>query len=221
MTKKKWVRKKKHKIAKVAKNLPNGVHAFKRRCTMAPKFITSTPAILDEYFGYSESFSIDKLPNYLEFTHLFDEYRITGIKYYLIFQGNTNFVYETYFAAMPIELQYVIDYDDVVAPPNTVTGWTELQEHANCKLKQVSNQSRSVFSFTFSPRVQEMVYNTPTTTSYGTGQKGRWLDCDSPSTPHYGLKYILHIPKVNVGGAAFQVRVDAYADYFMEFKGVR
>lgn len=127
---------------------------------------------------YGLSFKLSDLPSYTQFTALFDEYRIRAIKVYWLpcFNSNTTAGGQT---TVP-QLISAIDYDDASTPgsANVINSFDTCRVHG-CLDK--------MYSRTFKPSVALATY---TTSFAGYAQRqDQWIDCNSPGTTHYGLKW--------------------------------
>lgn len=161
--------------------------------------------------GKGMEFKLNDLPNFTEFTTLFDAYRIRGVKLDFVPIYNSHEINEGPAASpfdrlgMPI-MTYARDYDDSTAP---ATEDAILQYSTNSCL--VLSNKKSVYIS--HPRVATTVYRPGITAAYAEAKKNLWLDCANPDVPHYGLKY--YVPIENLSKILY-VRV--YATYFLEFK---
>lgn len=130
-------------------------------------------------FLIAATFSFDQLPNYADFTSLFDRFKINFIKLYVYLKIDPS-AQAAATAAYP-KLYWTKDYDDSSAPATL----NEMREHKTCKVK-VLNPNRPVI-ITLRPAILSEVYRTAVTYSYSPKWK-QWIDCATPNVPHYGLK---------------------------------
>lgn len=139
------------------------------------------------------SFALNSLPNYGEFTALFDQYRILeAIVSFIPLQnmsvatsGTTNY---------PGIFMTAIDYDDANLPATS-----DLQQYESYQRIAAYRPCVRVVK----PRSAVALYNGSTFTGYGTAKHGQWIDAASPSIPHYGLKTIIH-------GAGYAASTNVY-----------
>jgi len=129
-------------------------------------------------FGWSHEFKLANMVGSTEFTSLFDKYKITGIKYKIMYQCNDAAVQGS--QVLPI-IHYAVDSDDS-STPSTLGA---VQERANCKSTVLGNTQ--VISFFFKPKVATMVYNGVASTGYAVS-KSPYINSSYPSVPHYGVK---------------------------------
>lgn len=180
------------------RKLARGIHYFKRTAYYSGFISGST--LLDTYG--SLIFQLQNVPNAGEFTSLFDQYMIKGVKVVFMPRANsaeigTNQGLVKFFTA--------IDRDDNTAP----TSIAQLLQYENMKCT-ASNRDHSRY---FAPRVAKTVYNTALTSGFG--QAGpTWLDCDNAAVPHYGIKYALQ--QLPAGNQSYDIKVT----YYLAFKNV-
>jgi hypothetical protein len=160
---------------------------------------TITGSVTAEVDG-AIAFSLGSLPDYTEFTALFDTYRILHVKiafYPLFIDTSATVPYPPIITA--------IDYDD-----NNTLAYSVLQEYDTAL---VSN-SGTYFDRVLTPRIALAAYS-GTFTSYSQPKAGTWVDCASPNVTHYGLKYAL--PITGAANAVWQVELT----YDLQFRDTR
>lgn len=153
--------------------------------------------------GFATSFKLNDLVNSSEFTQLYDQYMIKGIKVSLIPRYSQN-------PSAPVPAQggnvwSVLDYDDVTAPTTIDT----LMQYQNVK----RTRTHMVHSRYFKPAVAAEIFNTGLTTNYNP-KKNVWLDCNLDTTEHYGIKW--WVDQTNAG-----VTLDLQVKMYLAFKNVR
>lgn len=119
------------------------------------------------------------LPNFTEFTTLYDEYRIDMVEFTFYLKnvpGNSSTVTE-----YPL-LHYCIDNDDSGVPANL----DEIRQHSNAKCVQLTEQKP--IRIRYKPSVAQEIYRTAVTTAYAS-KSGIFVDAASNNVPHYGLKF--------------------------------
>lgn len=171
------------------------------------------PNVLSCNFGSSGvsptalTFSLDKVVNPSEFTQLYDQYKIKGIKIYFDYSpdvgGGTGAT-----SLMP-KLWIKRDYDDASTP--TLTQMTESNQSRCIRF----NDNRTTFSIFIRPSTLKSIYRTSLTQAYGPEWR-QWLDCANPDIPHYGLKLLAQgLPSTNLGAITVRCK------YYLAFKNVR
>lgn len=153
------------------------------------------------------SFKLSDLPNYTEFTNLYDEYRIKAVKLHFVPTSNSNVAQDTSGTTggqTSVPALYTwIDTDDNTAP----TQLTQGQQFQTFKAHGMLDRMR-VRSLV--PEVSTALYS-GSFTSYGQ-VKNQWIDNNSPSVVHYGLKYAI------MNGTASYGALDIVATYYLEFR---
>jgi hypothetical protein len=120
--------------------------------------------------GFGYSFALDQLPNYTDFTNLFDSYRIDRVDAIILGSGNALQVYSA------------ADYDDAVAP----SGIADMLERQNVVVKTVTVNNPNGWRMSLVPRA-------PIEGAGGAGPQmspvGTWVDCADASLQYFGLKF--------------------------------
>lgn len=165
---------------------------------------STTTDIFVNYFG-----ALSVLPNVSEFTSLYDQYRINGIKVTLIPRGNQSDIgTASGTVAQSVGVFSVIDYDDI----NPLTSLNQAMQYQNLKM----TRSHQIHSRYFKPRILNSVLaNAGTGAVANAGSTRGWLDVTSDNIPHMGVKFVLQQSPNSV--QTFDVKID----YFLAFKNVR
>lgn len=172
------------------------------------------------------TFSLDQLPNYTEFTNLFDQYRINKVVLKLIPQYNqstfnvghaNNTATSGQLSGRNPRFMIVNDYDDDTAPVNMDT----LRQYANVKVYPVMNNK--LIKHTITPATQMMAYETIGTTGYIPKFK-QWINCSDSNVPHYAIKWGIEDTSAINNTAASLANAQVYfrveASIYLSFKGV-
>lgn len=125
--------------------------------------------------GFAVAFHLGDLPNYTEFTTLFDAYRIMEVEVYweLTQTGGSNW---------PTLICWP-DYDDAVAP-STLAEAEQVQAASRLQFSSaVTSFRRKVL-----PRA-ESVFNSGGSAVSAGNVYAPWLDCAQPNVDHYGVKF--------------------------------
>jgi len=145
-------------------------------------------------------FQINNLDQIGTFAPLFDQYRIDAIE--ACFFPNTS---STTAATNAPGLLYITpDYDDA----NAVTAISQVREYADCIMHTPTS---APFSLILKPRAALAAYS-GTFTSYA-NMADMWIDCNSSTVQHYGLKYAWE-----ESSATFAIEVVFY--YYLSFRMV-
>lgn len=152
------------------------------------------------------SFGLSDLPNYTEFTNLFDQYKINAIKLTFIPRFTGADINPLGTALAVPRIWSVIDYDDA----STLTDQNDAYQYQNCK----THMMHKPFSIYLKPKVAAEVYQSTIATGYGA--KRMYIDCSVPSVPHYGVK--LYVEPTPYDG---QFTVSVIAKFYLSMKQVR
>lgn len=150
-------------------------------------------------------FTLADLPNYTEFTALYDQYKIYFVVLRFVPDQNMASANNAAGTTTPI-LYHVIDYDDATAPANK----TDLFQYQNLKVRNFSRFSK----ITLRPHVAVAAYQ-GAFTGYA-NFKSLWLDAANTAVEHYGVKYCISQPSAN-----WVTSWRLVATYYMAFKNVR
>lgn len=167
------------------------------------------------------TFQISDLPQVNSLVELFDMYKINGVqmKLTLLQNGDGNS------AANPMcQVATFQDYDGQSGA--TASTWNELLERSNCKVRNIQAlTTRNSIKTYITPKVATPVWNGIVASGYSTPKGKTWIDCGSPSVPHYSIIMGIN-PYQNPtvpgtpgmsGTLAFQVELT----YYLTFKNVR
>lgn len=119
------------------------------------------------------AFRLSDLPNFSDFTSLFDQYAIDRVDLSLVI-GN-------------VVLQVISsqDFDDDNLPASAAT----LLERATAEVVTVGAGSTIQFSRSIRPCIATEVFNSLVSTGYGRGKPGTLIDSANPNVPHFGYKF--------------------------------
>jgi len=160
----------------------------------------SSQSLVNTYGAYQ--FKLSDLPNYAEFTALFDEYMIYSVK--LVFMPTAQTVNTGSSVLVPWAIT-VVDTDD----NNTPSTYEELLEYPAAR---ITTMSKKIVKRIY-PRQAVALYNGGVTNGYGS-RRG-YVDCANYSVNHYGLKYAIGYS--NVAGA---YSYSVFATYTIICRGV-
>jgi len=151
------------------------VHKFKRT-------YQANYQVADSFIHRGTAFALNLLPNYTEFTALFDAYRIMRIDGLFIYDANSAGVSSQvgYSPSYLPNLLLVNDFDD----GNALTAVTDYEQYESFRVVRLDQQHR----ITFIPQIAVGAYGGAVFTNYAR-QRGIWLDAASPAVEHYGIKF--------------------------------
>lgn len=166
-----------------------GEHHFKR--SFSASFVLSGAAA-NPYYNITYV-TLDSLPDYTNFTALFDQYKINFVKVqfhppYVTGSGAQPLAATATTAFRPmIRLHSAVDLDDAT-PPTIVDTLRQYETYMVTDLTAPSMPPQG-YVRKFRPHAAIAMYS-GAFTSYG-NVVGQWIDAASPGVQHYGLKYAL------------------------------
>lgn len=183
-----------------------GVVSISRQVTLtALQGATGVDALL----GYS--FQLSDLPNYTQFTQLYDQYRFIAVKMEFIPEncyGPTASGAGVITQVSSPWLTTCIDLDDATTPTSAI-----VQSHDTAKMHGVVNGNCvNKYVRWIEPQIAVSAYQSGGFTGY-TPKTKQWIDSNSSGVQHYGLKAWLFAPS-NSG----TYRCNVVATYYLEFK---
>lgn len=220
-------KRRKSSIGRLLSN-PTAIYQFKRTGAFSAKLLNSNYGFTvggTRAHGLSIMFALNgsvisngttetiAIPNYAEFTALFDQFRIDRIKLRLVFSNNTSTTASTG-TNMP-SILVTEDWDDATVPTST----NELMQRPEHKFHNFGNaKTGNVFEMWIKPRVAVAAYQASAFSAFTTPEKGTWVNCAYPATQHYGVK-IYHDATNNsdVDIGIMQI----YCEYYLSFRGVQ
>ena len=152
----------------------------------------------------SLNFSLDDLPDYSEFTNLYDTYRLNAVKITFLPQMTESISLSSLNNPnASVRFFSVIDYNDG-NPPGSID---ELRQYQNCKFTPVL---RKHSRYIYRPKIQDRGQ------TYTPGRP--WINTTSPDQDHFGLKIgIEPIQSTNVQSMSYTVE----AKYYLSFRAVK
>lgn len=188
-------------------NIKKDAFKFKRSCTLG----NFASAVSGEVCG-GLKFTLAQLPNYTEFSTLFDRFRITHVQlqFFLKYSPDSGAADPSgnqQNATHPV-MYLVKDYDD----DSTPSSLNVIREHAKVQM-QVMDPNKLV-TFNIKPATLSETYRSNVATTYSPQWK-QWIDMATPDTPYYGCKFGVE----NFFGSNQTIQVRA--TYWIECKDTR
>lgn len=179
------------------------VHYFKRHVDLG--LITlSTGGITTQGF----SFQLDEVPNYTEFTALYDQYRLCAVSVKFIpMQNQTLNNSAAVGANFNIRYATVIDYDS----SGGFGSFNDAREFTTCKVKSITQYHTRYIK----PRIKSANEN-DSNTIVASGNRKMWLNTAVSNIPHYGLRYVFEQFTAN-----FIAQYKVEAKYYFAFRNVK
>lgn len=138
-------------------------------------------------FTMSSQFQLSSVYQPSDLTNLFDRYKIVGVQlkiHYLQNVGSPQQVPNVgaVYSNLPT-IHYAFDGDDA-----NINTKEQILQKGYCH-SRVLNANRPTTIF-LKPRVTKEIFNSPVTTGYSS-EKACWLDANSSSVPHFGMKFAI------------------------------
>lgn len=173
---KKYNRKRVQKRATINTNVKKNLYFFKRK--VAPgrqiNLTTSPNGVFD--------FSLDQVPGASDFTALFDQYMISGVKvdFRLILDPSA----QAFGSATYPNLYVRRDYDNTASE----TIQEIAQDNRSKRFVLLPNRARSIY---LKPALQAEYFNTSTALTDKSPVWNKWFDCSNTTMKHLGLKWAI------------------------------
>lgn len=189
--------------SRVPKTLRQPIQYFKRSAYFSGWAANNTTA--DNFLVTFAT--LNSVPNASDFTTLYDQFRINGVKFTLIPRGNQSDIgTASGTVAQSVGVFSVIDYDD----SNALTSLGQALQYQNMKM----TRSHQIHSRYFKPRI--MTSADATTGIVMANNTRGWLDvATGADVKHLGIKYVLQ--QSPNSSQQFDLKVD----YYLAFKCVR
>jgi len=150
------------------------VFKFKR------SFSTNVAVYDVDYFTGMQEFRLNQLPNYTEFTAMFNSYKIYFAKVTFIYDRNDAVSVPAGTNLLP-NMVTAIDNNDA----NGLTSLEDFQQYRSFKLRRMDRP----VSVILKPKPATAVYYTGATPRYAADASDVWVDISGVTVPFYGLKY--------------------------------
>lgn len=200
---------------RIGRRMPPRVHRFKRMCKLDNISASITGAGVGTGISLAYQFTLDSLPNYTEFTNLYDLYKITGIK--LSFVPSASEYINSVTSGTNAQNGFqrfnsVLDFDDTAVP----TSENQLLQYAS--LKQTPGWA--THSRYFTPRVNTVVEGVVGATLAASSTAPKWISTDNPEVEHLGVKVFVPPP---IAGSAVSAAITytVYATYYLACRNVK
>lgn len=181
------------------------IYSFKRRMLVGTLQLSNLTETFTSY-----TFKLSNLPNYTEFTNLFDRYRINKVSLTFVPNWDSNDANASAgVLAVNPSIYSMIDYTE----DGTPLALNEFYENPKCKI----TRGGKIHKRYFTPAVLGSNFETVTTTAY-TPKWKQWLTTDDPATPHYALK--VACDKLNAGTAQ-NYYVKVFVTYYISCKDAK
>lgn len=190
--KRRW---KKARTSKRTNKIRRQVHLFKRSYYAADVKTAITAAGIAQPASLVQAFTLNQLPNFTEFTNLYDQYKITGVKIKLtpaLSEGINSPLFNTTSSLGFSPVNSVVDYDDFTA----LTSESQAMEYGS--LKQTAPFKSHVRYI--KPKCLQQIYISSIDNA-NRPISNQWISTADPDVPHLGIKYWISAPNVPAGNA--------------------
>jgi hypothetical protein len=149
-------------------------------------------------FPMALGFNLTDLPNYSEFTALFDQYSIWRVDLSVLI------------GTSPLQLVSCVDYNDAALPASQA----ELLERGEAESLVLAAGNFQQFRRSVLPLASTEVFQ-GLTTAYAASKHGQWIDCETAAVPHFGYKFWFSL--CAAGGSTANTSI--VAKYHLRFRG--
>jgi len=182
-------------------NFKNQTYFFKRHATLSDITFNTVGV------GGVIDFKLNQLPNYTDFTSLFDLYRINKVVVKFVPNYTVDKGLQTSNVQYVPDFGVAIDYDSRATP----TSINQIQEYDNATIVKATRQVTKVLV----PKTATPVYRDGVTSAYAQGQSKLWLDCAYVDVPHYALVFY-----ARPSGANDLYNYVVQVKFYVAFKGL-
>lgn len=161
--------------------------------------------------GGAFQFRLSDCAGSTDFTNLFDQYKISGVKVRIWWTSTSS---DSATRVPAPRMIYSVDEDDNEVP----TDLNGFRQKNSVKVHQFGNGVP--LQLYIKPRLAKSVYNNSVSTAYSSTRS--WVDCQNSNVPHYGLKFFLQdvwAPNDIAFLKAHMFRVET--TYYIKAKGVQ
>lgn len=195
----------------LGRSLAYPVHQNVHHFTRMVQFTLTGAAAVNPLFGVA-TYALNALPNYAEFTALFDQYRINFVK--LTWQLNQAPEAQAVTGANPVGALYprlytFNDFTDVTTP----TSLDEFRERQKTRMQMLS--PRRPIVTTVRPAVEMEAYKTLGGVAVNAPKWKVWLPQESPDVQHLSTKYAIE----NFTNTSYTITLTA--KYYLSCKNVK
>lgn len=184
----------------------NSIYSFSRYASQKQTiYLTSTEVDNAWYYQFNQ------ISNFNDFTQLFDQYKITGIKQYFRLVTNPD--------APSATMTNTFVYPSLWLCPDRDDGAAITLQQIKEKqgVKRIVMLPNRIVSRYVKVNIAPLVYEGVTTSGYSVAQP-RWIDMNSPAVQHYGLKSV--IENCGVSGLG-QYQIEVETKYYFSCKGAQ
>lgn len=167
-------------------------------------------------FGGAAQFTLADLPQYTEFTALYDHYAIEQVDVEMDCLANSaaasNDPAVPYGQNKMPTITYVPDFDDAVVP----SSGQDVNQYQRAKTWTFRGDGKPL-KFSIKPRTAVTVYRSAVTAAYAPGRESQQLDASYTDIPHYGFKFWVNNMPEAVGGLSTPAPIRVKMRYHLKF----
>lgn len=156
------------------------------------------------YYAYAINFSINMLPNYTEFTTMWDRYRIIDAKVVFVpFSTTTVNGPDSSSFNQPLSVIHhrLIDRDDSQTFATDNAGLQQMRQYKTYRFNNFYRKDRTVMRVRYPSCAMPIVTNTSISpTPAYTVSRPQWVDANNVDVVHYGIKGMFEVfaPQSNI-----------------------
>lgn len=183
-------------------------------------FVTGSSAGTTYFGAMSFYTALSDVPNYTEFTSLWNKYSIVGVslKFYPYATiASTGAAVSAVEGQPSLMMHHILDFDDAIIPASSEVGISDLRQRPGYRCANVFSRMGKPIVRYFRPKVSMPVYQAGVTSAYRQASF-RSIDCTYPDVQGYGSKAIFE----SVGaGSAMTIHLKVEATYYLRLSQVR
>lgn len=191
--------------------IPRGISPLGQVVTIKRSYYSGSLAsngnTAQNFTGLGLSFNVSDLPNYTEFSNLFDQYRIRWVAIRVIPINNVAYA-NTEGVQLP-DVLAAVDMDDATAPVDL----NAMHQYSNCVVFGAMAAPRTIG---FRPAIAGVCYQGATAVGY-TVRQNDWVNMAN-LVPWYGIKFGVHN---ELDHTAITYKYRLFITLTMEFRGIR
>lgn len=194
-------------------------------------FYNVIPAGTTSYASLGYAFQLAHLVNYTEFTNLFDQYQIAGLRLEIcpayntsdnptnnpVWNGTAITFGQSYSVSVPV-IHTVVDFDDASVYNATELGVNNMREFWSYRCKRIDGKNKIAKRYC-RPRVLSTNIMAGGATSAGADSAKRWITGAGNQVSHYGFKAILET--LNPTTAEMTVYYKIIVTAYMKWRGTK
>lgn len=165
----------------------NKVYRFSRNATAlwdepAATTITTISSNNTSFENHALTFHLSDLPDYQDFTSLYDQYKITGVSIKFIPVATESMTNLGTFG-FPTYAYLITDTNDA----SNITSETQAAQYQGSRILKMGQQT----SHFIRPKTLVNLYESSVSTGYGNPKFAPWVSTDDPDVDYYGLKIFI------------------------------